>query len=210
MPVTQDSFREDIANHQMKVLLDQGVHRHLRFQTPNTSNQYFEIVTFPGTLVYVGDMGSFVFQRVTDMFEFFRIRSETNLEINPSYWGEKLEAVDNRCHNPGHKVWSEQRMRVRIDEIVAEWCRECDLTEEQREELECAVEEDIDLVDGEEEARRSVSNFAREIGDHNFEFQDSWEWDCREYTGRFLWCCYALVYGIQQYDKHRQSQEVAA
>lgn len=210
MPVTQDSFREDVKTHQMKVLLDQGVHRHLRFQAPNTSNQYFEIVTFPGTLVYVGDMGSFVFQRVMDMFQFFRTNSKTNLEINPSYWGEKLEAVENRMTNPGHKVWSEQRMRVHIDEIVAEWCREYDLTEDQREELECAIEEDIDLVDGEEEARRSVSNFAREIGDHEFEFQDSWEWDCREYTGRFLWCCYALVHGIQQYDKHKQSQEVAA
>lgn len=199
--VTQDSFREDVKAHEMKVLLDQGVHRHLRFQNPKTSNQYFEIVTFPGTLVYVGDMGSFVFRRIADMFEFFRTQSKTNLEINPDYWGEKLEAVETRMVNPGYKVYSEDRLRILVEEVVAEWRSEYGLSEDEMDELNDTIESEISYCDGEYEARRSISEFCHVVGDRKFVFHDTWEWDCREYTGRFLWCCYALVWGIQQYDK---------
>ncbi|HEU4817706.1 MAG TPA: hypothetical protein VFT25_16645, partial [Janthinobacterium sp.] len=36
--------------------------------------------------------------------------------------------------------------------------------------------------------------------DAMFEFTDFWEVDTKEYTPRFLWCCYALAWGIEQYD----------
>lgn len=219
--VTQESFREDVANHKMKVLLNQGNYRHLLFQAPQTSNQYFEIVTFPGTLVYVGDMGSFVFQRIEDMFQFFRTRSQTNLDINPSYWGEKLESVDRDGRNSGHKIFSPSVFRSRVEETVAEWIvefqgpydadeSEIDTARKEFEDgLRNAVEEDIDSEDGEQEAHRSLSEFMFEFGGVKYEFHDTWEWDCRDYTGRFLWCCYALAWGIQQYDKSKENHAAA-
>ena len=33
-----------------------------------------------------------------------------------------------------------------------------------------------------------------------FQFHDSWEWDNTSYTFRFLWCLYAITWGIRQYD----------
>lgn len=50
-------------------------------------------------LCYTGDMGTYVFQRLTDMFEFFRTdreykkRNGGKLAVNLSYWGEKLQAT---------------------------------------------------------------------------------------------------------------------
>ncbi len=31
-------------------------------------------------------------------------------------------------------------------------------------------------------------------------FQDAWEVSFREYTYRFIWCCFALVWAIRKYD----------
>ncbi len=204
MEITEDVFLKDVADHAMKVVMDQGLYRHLLFRSPKTSNQYFEIVTFPGTLVYVGDMGSFVFQRIEDMFQFFRSRGDKNIAINPSYWSEKLEAVDNHTTKPGHKTYSEEKLKVIVQETVAEWCQDGELTAVQREELERVVKYELSFGDGEEDARRSVRDFSHEIDGHKFEFHDSWEWDCREYTGRFLWCCYAVVWAIREYDAYKQ------
>ncbi|MFK5283374.1 hypothetical protein ACI3PL_27750, partial [Lacticaseibacillus paracasei] len=63
-------------------MLDNGVYRHLRFKAPDTGNQHFHLVTFPGRLVYCGDMGSYLFERTTDMFGFFR---RPDRGINLSY-----------------------------------------------------------------------------------------------------------------------------
>ena len=37
----------------------------------------------------------------------------------------------------------------------------------------------------------------------NLEFYDFWETDLEEYTFRYLWCLYAIVWGITQYDKQK-------
>ena len=29
--------------------------------------------------------------------------------------------------------------------------------------------------------------------------RETWEWDLREYDWQFLWCCWAIVWGIGQY-----------
>ena len=94
---TEESFLNDVSKHEMKVLLDNGIYRHLRFKQQGSSNMWFDVVTWPGFLAYTGDMGAFVFARLEDMFEFFRGRpvdDKDKLYINLGYWGEKLEAVD--------------------------------------------------------------------------------------------------------------------
>ncbi|MEN5374297.1 hypothetical protein [Stenotrophomonas hibiscicola] len=41
-------FEKDTAEHQMEVLLDNGVYRHLRFKRPGSYAFSFDVVTWPG------------------------------------------------------------------------------------------------------------------------------------------------------------------
>src|SRR5690348_13144744 len=94
-------FLKDVSTHEMIVIRDDGANRHIRFKRPGTSCMYFDLITWPGYLCYTGDMGTYVFSRLEDMFEFFRTDRDYNkrkgreLSINPKYWGEKLQAVDS-------------------------------------------------------------------------------------------------------------------
>jgi hypothetical protein len=87
-----ERFARDTATHQMTVLHDDGLYRHLRFRDRQHSFFWFDIVTTPGQLVFSGDGESFVFRRATDMFEFFRsgLRRNGTIKINPGYWSGKL------------------------------------------------------------------------------------------------------------------------
>lgn len=89
---TEEGFLEDIKNHKLNILKDDGLYRHLVFKRPCTNCCRFDIVTYPGYLVISGDMGCQVFSRLTDMFEFFRTDDRDfnknrsgGLRINPSY-----------------------------------------------------------------------------------------------------------------------------
>jgi len=37
-----------------------------------------------------------------------------------------------------------------------------------------------------------------------FRFEDFWEIDCHDYTYSFVWCCYAIAWGIQVYDAAKE------
>src|SRR3954463_11871038 len=88
-------FARDTADHQMTIVHDDGLYRHLRFRNPNrTWNYWFDLITYPGGLTFQGDGESFTFRRLEDMFEFFR--QPANATINPSYWGEKLTGRGGR------------------------------------------------------------------------------------------------------------------
>jgi hypothetical protein len=227
MPVeqTEEAFLKDVAQHEMTVLLDNGVYRHLRFSNSEKKyawNQWFEIVTWPGFLAFSGDMGCFVFTRLKDMFEFFRTHpeKEKGLYINPGYWAEKLEAVDNTTRSPGCKQFSESLFRSEVDEHVKQWIKEWSLDKSQRKALRDAIRDDVfsHVDDGEHEARKALNDFSCEIteidddfgGVHVFKFEDTWEWNFQEYTGRFIWCCYALAWSIKQYDALKEAQAVTA
>lgn len=72
MALDIETFTRDIAKHEIEVIRDDGVDRHLRFRRPGTMSMHFDILTWPGYLCYTGDMGSYVFRRTEDMLEFFR------------------------------------------------------------------------------------------------------------------------------------------
>lgn len=213
--INEESFVKDVSKHEMTVLKNEGVYRHLRFKNPNSGNQWFDIVTWPGHLAYTGDMGSFVFARLQDMFQFFRTdrRDETHLGINPSYWAEKLQAVDAADICPGGTEFSAERLRAHVEETLAEWGGEdYNLSEDEAHELRGQVELDVldAIYEDEGSSRRAVSEFSFEIGGNIFEFTDSWEWNCHEHTLRFMWCCYALAWAIQQYDASHDKGPVTA
>jgi hypothetical protein len=185
---THELFLKDVADHAMTIVRDDGLYRHLVFAEGKSWCMRFEVITWPGYLCYTGDMGAFVFSRIEDMFAFFR---DDKMRINPEYWSEKIQATDR---NGGHKEWSEDKFRSVI---------ECYLTERSDEpasrELRQAVEEEVlsRIDDGQYEAYRAASEFEHD----GFRFDDLWDHRFDDFTYRFIWCCYALVWGIEQYDK---------
>jgi len=204
---SEQTFLKDVSEHTMTVLLDNGVYRHLSFSNNGSFNQKFDIVTYPGFLVYSGDMGCFVFSRLKDMFEFFRVRprdeSPESLFINLGYWAEKLEAVD-RCGSRtcGAEEFSSEKFESTVKEHVAEWINdysgEYDSSEEEvsaqrktfADQLNESIKEDIlcRADDGEHACYEALRDFSFEFDGHKYEFYDTWEWDLTEYTFCFIWC----------------------
>src|SRR5436190_22697501 len=111
-----ERFQSDTRDHEMTVLRDDGLYRHLRFKAPDTSFYWFDLITWPGYLAVVGDFGDgYTFTRVPDMFEFFRAKSGWNGgSINPMYWAEKIASGRD-----GVKRYSMDIFRRLIDEHVA-------------------------------------------------------------------------------------------
>lgn len=185
-----ERFVRDTAEHVMKVLLDDGLHRHLKFGKPGTGMYWFEVVTWPGALVIRGDMGTFVFSRLTDMFEFFR-----GERVNPQYWAEK-------------EISGAETQRFDVD-YAARYVREhvADLGDQYEPEdvalIEAAVtaliqDWDFSHSDG---VHMLLRDFRVELTDgSDFRFYDTWEWSLTDWTVQFLWCLHAIVSAIKQYD----------
>lgn len=112
-----ERFRRDTAKHELTILHADGLYRHLRFQQPGSSQHWFDIVTWPGSLAIKGDMGSYTFSRDRDMLDFFR-RSAWAGQPNLQYWEEKLDAADARS---GVRKFSEPLLRQHIDTDVKAW-----------------------------------------------------------------------------------------
>lgn len=193
--LTKEQFLKCVEKHEMKVLLDNGVYRHLRFKAPDTGNQYFDLVTFPGRLVYCGDMGSYLFARTDDMFGFFR---RPDRGINLSYWSEKVDAKDR----DGITEFSVARAKEIVSEIVKDQAEHLDERKKSKlaEDLDSLLEE----IDNEASELADVIRVATMFNGEAIEgdwFADLWEYDTQEYTYRFQWACYAIAWGIEQYDK---------
>ena len=173
-----EEFLDNVKNHKMKILLDNGVYRHLHFRAPETCNRYFEIVTYPGYLVICGDMGTYVFRRLSDMFEFFRHDT-----VDLDYWAEKIDAHSRV------REFSQEKAEKRIKEIIEEYF------DAEDPDKSIVLEQIQDLYyDDESLLREGLSNI-----DTNC-FQDVWEVSFQEYTFHFVWCCQAIVWAIKQWD----------
>lgn len=226
---TEESFLKDVEKHEMKVLQDNGVYRHLRFASTgeHSWNQWFDIVTFPGRLVYTGDMGTYVFARLEDMFQFFRDgRDDGKLHINTGYWGEKLEAVDR---SNGYRQYNAELVREQVKEHVDDWIEENRISKEDAKALRADLKEKIIYDEGQHEAYRTIDGFSHKIGEDaywrqetkalvasktpkfdTFQFQDIFEWRWEDYGYHYVWCCYALAWAVQEYDKQSVKIEVTA
>jgi len=196
------SFKKDIKNHSINIKNDNKSNRHLVFSNNGDSNQHFEIITWPGYLCISGDMGCYVFSRTNDMFRFFN-NTDGVLSINPNYWSEKLQASDK------YGDFAKYEPKKFIKYITEEYTRWLD-SNEISEKDEGAVElwgniEDSVLIfaqDGETRAVDAATAFIADCGDYGeFSFMDFWEHNCKDYTYRYIWCLYAIVWGIQEYNR---------
>lgn len=224
---TEERFIKDAAKHQMEVVRDDGVNRHLRFKNPESNAYWFDIITWPGTLCVDGDMGTFVFRRLHDMFVFFRTDQEhydrtgraDQLAINPSYWDEKLRAPAPRDAQEYCADSFRQHVQEAFDSWKEsnqpdddEWTTDADRRqfEEQRDALWAALKDEVLALadDGSIRACDAARDFrCDEVP--GFNLQDCWEWDCQVFKFDFLWNCYAIAWGIKAYDKAKQAAQAA-
>lgn len=218
--LAEAEFLTDVGAHQMRIIKEDGTHRHIRFQKPGTMCMHFDLITWPGYLCYTGDMGTFVFSRLNDMFEFFRTDREyaqqqgKQLGINRSYWAEKLQAVDGNRHVTGATEFDEVAFKRVINEYRVRWMREAKaeglLDKEQRRELwEDAEHRVLDELDnGGQMAMHAAYGYTWSPSNSNYQwdFGDFFDNNFQKYTRTFEWCCYALAWGIQQYDEAMEKE----
>lgn len=228
---TSEQFLNDVKDHKLSIIRDDGVYRHIRLAEPGTSCMHFDLITWPGYLCYTGDMGTYVFTRTQDMFCFFR--GDGKLRINLGYWSEKLVAVDGRSKGGSAKEFSEEKFRAVINQYRVDWIRSHSegrqslqgdrrdlLTKDERRELWESVEDRVfgALDDyGEHGASMAAYEFSyiprrpgQQVPRRSWQFTDLFEHDFTEYTFHFVWCCYALAWGIQQYDAMKEAASVPA
>ncbi|MGF3056172.1 hypothetical protein [Microbacterium sp. YY-01] len=166
-----------VEKHEMQILHDDGLYRHIRFKSPGTSIGYFDIITWPGSLAITGDIGEgHIFTRERDMIAWFY--NPIGGYINPGYWAEKLsrgarDAVEFSSDKFAAWVRDIAGSRHDVDEMVEE--AEHFLTSE----------EAVDVLD-----HRDIY----------WDFEDVESW--RDYRHHFLLACHAILWGVQEYVKN--------
>lgn len=191
---SKERFDNEVERHELSVLRDDDLYRHLRFRRPDTITYWFDILTWPGYLAVVGDCGDFVFARTRDMMDFF---AADHGRINPQYWSEKLRAP----RPDAALTFSHDKLVI----ALKEWFKEQDydmsgnlLGATGRQALWEAIDRQIINVSwSEAEAVQHLRDFQHK--GHLYLIDSAWEWNLREYDWSFLWCCWAIVWGIRVY-----------
>lgn len=196
---TKESFLEDVKDHEITIIKDKEVYRHIRMMTtgPNKWNQKYDIITWPDHLCYTGDMGTYVFQRTEDMFSFFR---NEKMEISSGYWAEKC--LSESIFGEGIRQWSVELFREAVLEYIMNV-----LDLETKEEIpEEYLEEAYSLLHAEDEWE-CISAY-RDFNSELFDLTDLFDgFSGKEKTYHFIWCLYAIVFAIKKYDEKRGELE---
>jgi hypothetical protein len=199
-------FATETADHQMTVLKDDGLYRHLRFQKPGTWCYGFDLVTWPGYLAVVGDCGDFVFSRTRDMVDFFSPSGgrggfeDARWGINPHYWAEKLQGP-----GPAHQlveVFAPAAFAARAREWLESYIEDHAAPPDRERELRQCLEDDVlcYVHDGEHAVSDALVRFAEDaLGG----WGDAWELSAKEWDWQYLWCCWAIVWGLGRYHAAR-------
>jgi hypothetical protein len=199
-----ERFARETGNHQLTVLHDDGLYRHLRFMPPPTMSScyWFDLITVPGALIFQGDGDTFAFRRITDMFEFFRsgIWRDGSIHINPVYWGEKLTSDRDSVMTYSQKLFEEyvaadlKQAEEHYPGVTAAWIKKTQgILAEYSTEYE-------------ETAREALADFEYLEEGQTGEawwFRDTWEWGLKDFDWWFLWACHGIPWGIARYDRLR-------
>lgn len=188
--IVQRVFESDTADHVMTVLHEDGLYRHIRFARPDGSSLYrYDLITWPGYLSIVGDVGDFTFRRLADMVEFFA----SGRGINPSYWAEKATGTRAALYETDvdaarqqvterYDGWVTDRGLMKADPVGATWARLVDLME--------------DFEGGPEAIAHALGEWGCWDG---LDLRDYWDWNLDCLTWRFLYVCHAIRAGVDRY-----------
>ncbi len=205
---TKTQFLEDVANHKLSIIKDDGVFRHMVLSQGSFEHR-FEITTWPQHLCISGDMGCYVFSRVQDMFCFFR-QSGDDWGVNASYWEEKVLA---ECKTDGTREFDAKEADQRLEQFLQWFVEGLDPTnEEEAEAINSATNAVKEFTQNRENAEWDVvyrlNNWDEEDAG-GMTLDDFWDGWKDRFTYRFIWCCFAIVFAIRQYDEATQSKEAA-
>lgn len=192
-------FEREVREHEMTILHDDGVYRHLRFAKPGTGIWHFDIITWPGHLATAGDVADgYQFARVHDMFDFFRPTAEP-WRINPSYWHEKMP-TPLRDH-------AERFSAEKFEKVTRERVAELELTDAQKTELLGLLETDVFGIDDRGAAIHALEDtWWLADGPHRDLFTDSWDHEYNDWDYHFLIALFAIVWGIERYREHKAAE----
>jgi hypothetical protein len=192
----KERIGNDLAGHTITLLHGNGLYRHWRCQRPNTWNMGFDIVTWPGSLCFTGDMGEYLFQRTADMVPFMRESC-----MSYSYAAEKCTAHDGRL-----KEFSEER----FEEILTERLKEADEEGGTFRVMRRGTFADENVADALEEIRNAYSQYSM-ASDATKAMYESGLWDgcdlpsCEVYTFHFLWCLHAIKWFTKKLETEASS-----
>lgn len=197
-------FTLDCGHHVMTVRHDDGLYRHLAFRRPGTGLYWFDLITWPGHLTFVGDMGSYTFARTDDMLGFFL----SGPGINPSYWAEKLQG------DPGGRTsvirYSEELFRAHVIDAFREHADDHGWVLTDIAALWAEIDDVLDIGHDEDLARDALRDFAWKpepwlddellgvVQPFTFSPDACWDWELRDYSYRFLYCCHAIRWGAER------------
>jgi len=193
----EQSFIADTKDHIMTILSDDGgVNRRIMFSNNGSSVYQYTIHTWTGHLMVTGDMGTYVFKRIDDMFDFFDTQS-SNYKINTGYWAEKLIAINSNCgQDASIKKYIPALFETMIKECFDDWVEGYDVSNEDKTKAWKSVQEDV-LCHAEDEYTACMEAYNFSYKGLNF-YDESFD-SCKEYTYHYVWILYAIVDGINQY-----------
>lgn len=188
-------FARDTASHEMKVLFDQGLYRHLRFEASDRSGYRFDLHTSPNRLMFHGEVGTYVFSvwPTADLFNVFR---ESSLGDRPNfgYWNEKLTAWSERAIQFSNELFDKQ--------VAKELAKAEEFFPGVAEAWKSFVEAEYN-TEYEEIAREALAAFEYlpegQWGEA-WRFRYTTEWQLDDWDWRYLWACHAALYGIAKFD----------
>lgn len=188
-------FAANTAKHELEVLHDDGLYRHLRMREPGTGIWHWDVVTWPGHLATSGDIADgFTFTTHhddEDMLWFFDVSRYDRFTdgapyIKPDYWSEKL----NRNQQELATEYSPDEVRSYVDTTVCEGIADGVIDTDIAEDLFTS----FGWVDAKDES--AVWNWLSEFQ----EYLTDWpEGDLTRYRSQFLYACYAIATTIETY-----------
>lgn len=188
-----EAFARNTSDHELTVIREDGLYRHLRLAEPGTRMWSIDILTWPGHLATTGDIGSgFMFSRESDMIGFFDKRGDWRTdygapEIDFRYWAEKLcghTIGDVYEHSP------REFMNI-VNESVAEYVNDGNtLSDDDRAVL---MAEARQASDDAREAYEFLAENEDVLG------SDSWELNFTEIDFQFALACYAIDRVVSAY-----------
>lgn len=185
-----------IGSHQMTVLMDNGVNRHLRFSDDDgkKTNHWFDILTFNEGLLFTSGFGCYSFSKrfVSDMFEFFRGHDSDSI-----YVAEKITSKSE-----SEEVFSERLAKEYLLDCFSNWIESNYFKEDEARCLFDGFNYKLDRLDlpSIESVRMSHSKFDFRGYLIEFDFDDFHPY---ELSQKYIDCVDAIKWGIKKYDEYK-------